>query len=207
MRYVALLRGINVGGNSIMRMADLRACVAGIGHANVRTYIASGNVLFDSPERGAARLDAPLERAIEQAFGHPARVVVRSGREIEAIAAAIPARWLGDDGLRVTVAYLLRDADGRTIARELTPRDGIDEVVGAPGALIWAIRRDALTRTGLRLVGTTAYKQMTLRNANTALALARLVRHPSQTEDEARRSAGRRGAGAPSRSARRLRPP
>lgn len=175
MRHVALLRGINVGGNAIIKMADLKACVSELGHANIRTYIASGNVLFDSPERSGAKLDAALERAIEQAFGLSVRVVVRSRREIETIAQRVPANWVRDDGLRVTVAYLLRGADARAIAKGLKPKDGIDELVVAPGALIWAIRRDALTRTGLRLVGTPVYKQMTLRNANTALKLAELA--------------------------------
>jgi uncharacterized protein (DUF1697 family) len=100
---------------------------------------------------------------------------VRSRAEIERIAAHIPAEWITDADLRVTVAYLLRSANARTIARELTPKDGIDELVIAPGALIWAIRRDALTRTGLKLVGTPVYKQMTLRNVTTALKLAELV--------------------------------
>jgi uncharacterized protein (DUF1697 family) len=76
----------------------------------------------------------------------------------------------------VTIAFLLREADGRTIARGLKPKDGIDELVTAPGALVWAIKRDAITRTGLKLVGTPAYKQMTLRNLNTTLKLAELVR-------------------------------
>lgn len=175
MRYVALLRAINVGGNAIIKMADLRACVEELGHGAVRTYIASGNILFESPERSAAKLDATLERALEQTFGLAVPVVVRSRGEIEKIAAHIPAKWIGDGELRVTVAYLLRGANARTIARGLTPKDGIDELVTAPGALIWAIRRDALTRTGLKLVGTPVYKQMTLRNVTTALKLAQLV--------------------------------
>ena len=175
MRYVALLRGINVGGNAVIKMAEPKECVAELGHANVRTYIASGNVLFDSPERSGARLEDAFERAIEQAFGHSVRVVIRNRSEVERIAAHIPPEWIADPDLRVSVAYLLRDADPRAIAKGLKPKPGVDELVTAPGALIWAIRRDALTRTGLRLIGTPAYKQMTIRNARTALKLAALV--------------------------------
>lgn len=175
MRYVALLRAVNVGGNSLIKMADLKACVAELGHADVRTYIASGNVLFDSRERSGAKLEAALEHAIERTFGLTVPVVVRSRTEIEKIAAHVPAGWLGDGDLRVTVAYLLRGADARTIAKGLKPKDGIDQLVVAPGALIWAIRRDALTRTGLKVVGTPVYKQMTLRNVTTALKLAELA--------------------------------
>jgi len=170
------LRGINVGGKSLIKMAALKECVEAIGHGDVRTYIASGNVLFESKERSGPKLDAQLERAIEKAFGLPVRVVVLSGAEVQRIVDRIPKAWLGAADLRVTIAFLLREADGRTIARGLKPKDGIDELVTAPGALVWAIKRDAITRTGLKLVGTPAYKQMTLRNLNTTLKLAELVR-------------------------------
>jgi uncharacterized protein (DUF1697 family) len=175
-RYVALLRGINVGGNTLMKMDALRECVAALGHDGVRTYIASGNVLFESRERDVAKLDADLEQAIERRFRLPVRVVVRSRAEIEKVVARIPQAWIGADDLRVTVAFLLRGADARSLAAGLAPRPGVDELVAAPGALVWAIRRDALTRSGLRLVGTAPYKQMTLRNLNTTLKLADLLR-------------------------------
>jgi uncharacterized protein (DUF1697 family) len=179
LRYVALLRGINVGGKTLIKMDALRECVAALGHVDVRTYIASGNVLFESSERSGAQLDARLEHAIEQRFGLPVRVVVRSAREIQRIADGVPEAWIGDADLRVTVAFLLRGNDARAVARRLTPREGIDELVTAPGALIWATRRAALTRTGLKIIGTPAYKDMTLRNLNTTLKLAELVRPPA----------------------------
>jgi uncharacterized protein (DUF1697 family) len=176
MRYVALLRGVNVGGNAIIRMAELRACAESLGLEGVRTHIASGNLLFRSAERRASRLDAELERVIEDSFGIRVPVVVRSSGEISRIASRLPAPWIGASHLRVTVAFLLRRANARSIAAGLKPRDGIDELTTAPGALIWATRRDALTRTGLRLVGTDAYRSMTLRNVTTALRLAELLR-------------------------------
>jgi uncharacterized protein (DUF1697 family) len=176
MKYVALLRGINVGGNSIIKMAELKECVEALGHDAVRTYIASGNVLFEAGERSGAKLDAQLERAIEKRFALPVRVVVRSRSEIEKIAAHVPEEWIGADALRVTVAFLLRGTDARKVAAGLSPKDGIDELVSAPGAVMWATRRDAITRSGLRLIGTPVYKQMTLRNLNTTLKLAELLR-------------------------------
>jgi uncharacterized protein (DUF1697 family) len=175
-RYVALLRGINVGGKSIIKMAALKECVEVLGHDDVRTYIASGNVLFESRERSGAKLDAAFERAIEKTFGLPVRVVVRSGAEIQRIVDHVPRAWVGAADLRVMVAFLLRGAEARAIARGLSPKDGIDELVVAPGALLLATQREAVTRTGLKLIGTPAYKQMTLRNLNTTLKLAELVR-------------------------------
>jgi uncharacterized protein (DUF1697 family) len=173
--YVALLRGINVGGNSLIRMAELRDCVEALGHDDVRTYIASGNVLFRSGERSAAKLDAQLERAIEARFGLPVRVVVRSASELARIVECLPERWRSSPELRVSAWFLLRGTNARALASRLTPKQGIDEVVTAPGALLWAVRRDALTRSGIRLIGTPDYKLITSRNLNTTLKLAELL--------------------------------
>lgn len=175
MRYVALLRGINVGGTSLIRMAELRDCISGLGHEEVATYIASGNVLFRTAERDARRLESQLEQAIEDRFGLQVRTVVRSAAEVKRIVARIPTHWLDDAELRVTVAFVLREGNASTIARGLRPKHGIDELVVAPGALLIATRRDSITRTGIRLVGTPAYKLLTARNLNTTLKLAALL--------------------------------
>ena len=83
--HVALLRGINVGGNNKVAMAGLRDVVASLGHADVSTYIQSGNVLFTAHNGGAqdaTALAADLERAITEAFGLKLRVVVLSRAEL-----------------------------------------------------------------------------------------------------------------------------
>jgi uncharacterized protein (DUF1697 family) len=176
MRYVALLRGINVGGKSLVRMADLKECVEKLGHDDVSTFIASGNVLFDSPERNAAKLESVLEPALDKRFGLPISVVVRSRAELGRIVDAIPSSWIGDESIRVNVAFLRRKLDGRKLARELEPTEGVDELVATKAALIWSTRRDALTRSGMRkLIGGTAYKDLTVRNLNTTLKLQELL--------------------------------
>jgi uncharacterized protein (DUF1697 family) len=92
--HVALLRGINVGGNNKVPMADLRDVVTSLGHTGVSTYIQSGNVLFTAHE-GAAPADAlaaDLERAIEQAFGLRLRVIVLSRAELAQVISDNPYR-------------------------------------------------------------------------------------------------------------------
>ena len=93
--HVALLRGINVGGNNKVPMADLREVVASLGHTGVSTYIQSGNVLFTT-EAGAAADDsalaAGLEKAIEEAFGLQLRVVVLSRAELAQVISDNPYR-------------------------------------------------------------------------------------------------------------------
>ena len=74
---VALLRGINVGGNNIIPMADLRACMTDLGAEQVATYIQSGNVLFDGSGRTAAAWTSTIEQALSARFGYSASVVIR----------------------------------------------------------------------------------------------------------------------------------
>jgi len=76
--HIALLRGINVGGRNKVAMADLRAVVAGLGHADVVTYIQSGNVVFTSGESDAEALATALEEAIAGSLGVKPAVVVLS---------------------------------------------------------------------------------------------------------------------------------
>src|SRR3546814_7785268 len=88
-RYVALLRGINVGGRNKVPMADLRAALEDDGLQSVRTYIQSGNVLFESDEPQAS-LEDRIEAALEGRFGFPILVVVRSHRQLRAVVQKAP---------------------------------------------------------------------------------------------------------------------
>ena len=82
MKHIALLRGINVGGNRIIKMADLRAMFVAAGARDVETYIQSGNVVFSHPRPTAAR----FEKAIAAATGFDVQVVLRTAAECAALA-------------------------------------------------------------------------------------------------------------------------
>ncbi|HEY6075407.1 MAG TPA: DUF1697 domain-containing protein, partial [Gaiella sp.] len=101
MRVVALLRGINIGPNKRIAMADLRAIVGSLGHTDVETYLQSGNVVF-TPRRRAKDLAASLSNAIREATGHDVPVVVRTGAELAGVVEANP--YTVDDPTRVVVA-------------------------------------------------------------------------------------------------------
>ena len=107
---VALLRGINVGGARKVEMARLRTAVEATGATDVRTYIASGNVILrdDRPE---TELTAALESAIEDEFGFDVPVLIRSGEDVRRIAAAIPAEWVTDKTMRTDAWFLWPDVD------------------------------------------------------------------------------------------------
>lgn len=177
MRYLALLRGINVGGNAIIKMADLRAWVETVGVSDVTTYIASGNVLFESEEHGSAELESAIEQAIEEHLQLPVMVIVLDRDAFGRIASAIPAHWVGNPDLRANVAFVRRGTEAAEIARGLDPDPAIDEVKAVPGAMLWATNRSALNRSVMRtVIGGTAYRQLTVRSVSTTLRLNELLR-------------------------------
>jgi uncharacterized protein (DUF1697 family) len=175
-RYVALLRGINVGGRTLVKMADLKACFEQLGFEDVSTYIASGNVLFESDEDDAAGLATTIEDAIEQRFELPVKVVVLDRASYARIVKAIPKPWIGDGSLRANVAFVRRGTDAREVVRDLEPDPAVEEVKAIKGAVLWATRRDALNRSVMRkLIAGAAYKELTVRNLNTTLKLHELL--------------------------------
>jgi uncharacterized protein (DUF1697 family) len=175
-RYLALLRGINVGGKTLIKMADLKTCIEALGFDDVSTYIASGNVLFESGERNAAKLETKIERAIEKRFRLPVKVVILDRAAYARIVRAIPKSWLGDESLRANVAFVRRDIDAKQVVRKLQPDAAIEEVKAIAGAILWATKRDALNRSVMRkLIGGAAYKELTVRNLNTTLKLQELL--------------------------------
>ncbi|WP_328366861.1 DUF1697 domain-containing protein [Micromonospora zamorensis] len=104
-RYVALLRGVNVG-TTRLAMADLRRIVTDLGHEDVKTYLQSGNVAFDSNVRDAEKLAAGIERALADELALTVPVLVRSGRELAAVAGGNPYADREDDPTRLLVAFL-----------------------------------------------------------------------------------------------------
>jgi uncharacterized protein (DUF1697 family) len=102
---VALLRGINVGRARQVDMPRLRKMLGARGHGNVRTHLRSGNVVLDSP-LGEAELAADLSAAIEEEFGFPVPVVVRTGAELRAVLTGDPFATVATDPARYLVTFL-----------------------------------------------------------------------------------------------------
>src|SRR5215216_4296465 len=108
MKYIAFLRAINVGGNAIIKMADLKQMFESVGLENVQTYIQSGNVIFESAE-DAASLEKLLERQLENAARYPIRLFVRTMQAVQSIARNAPFTAKEDEA--VYVAFLDQKLD------------------------------------------------------------------------------------------------
>jgi len=162
-RYVALLRAVNVGGTGKLPMAELRTMCESLGFTEVRTYIASGNVVFDSKLAEAA-VKTRLERCLEQYAGKPVGVAVRTGAELAQVLAANPFKSAAANR---TVAIFL---DAPPPADALAHASGQRTEEMALGAReIYVLYNDGMADTKLKIP---AAKTGTARNMNT---LAKLV--------------------------------
>lgn len=178
MRYIALLRGINVGGNSKVPMPELKRCFEALGFGEVKTYINSGNVIFDAPEQDRQTLIERCEEAIEKSFGFRVVCAVISAEELADSVAHAPDWWGLSDGNRHNAIFVIPPATTDIIMSEVGKAKPEYEKVAAYGSVIfWTAPLETFSRTRYsKIVGTKAYQSITIRNSNTARKLAVLAK-------------------------------
>ena len=176
-RYVALLRGINVGGRNKVPMADLREAFESAGYGDVGTYIQSGNVVFSASTSQAA-LEGALEPMLEARFGVPLVVVVRSLRQLRDVVTKAPDGFGAQpDTYHSDVIFLKPPLTSAQAMRVVTPRDGVDQAWPGNGVLYFARLSSRRTESRLsRIMGTPEYQQMTIRNWATTTKVLGLPR-------------------------------
>jgi uncharacterized protein (DUF1697 family) len=181
MTYVAFLRGVNVGGNSIVSMAAIREALIALGLSDVRTYINSGNVIFSTRATDDQQLAARIEKALEQHTGMAIKVLVIDHKTLKKMVDAIPRNWVDDKTMRTYVLLLWKELDDRTILDRLPIKPGVDELKYTPGAVVWRVDRENVGRSQMnRIVGTPLYKKVTIRSANTIRKLNELTATPTR---------------------------
>jgi len=174
--YVAFLRGVNVGGNSIVSMAAIREALVGAGMENVRTYINSGNVIFSTQASAIPRLTARIEKALHQHTGMEIKVLLMDHSTMRKLVDSIPHNWVDDKTMRTYVLLLWKELDDRKILESLPTNPDVDELKYTPGAVIWRVDRVNVSKSRMnRTVGTPLYKKITIRSANTMRKLDGLV--------------------------------
>jgi uncharacterized protein (DUF1697 family) len=175
MVYVALLRGINVGGNNIVGMKKLKAAFESLGFKNVVTYINSGNIIFESLPESHEKIALDAANAIKSDFNLDIKVLVRDFRNIEIICKELPDGWVKNDIMRTDVMFLWEKYDNRGVL-DLLQINSVDRVRYTPGAVLWNVEGKDYGRSGLsKLVGTDLYRNMTIRNVNTVREIHRIM--------------------------------
>ena len=180
-RYLILLRGINVGGRNKLPMAALRELLESHGHTKVSTYIASGNVILSSG-RSAATISRELEDALPKAFKLDSEliaVLVLTRAQLRAVVRDRPKGFGDKPDTFNSDAIFLMGIDAATAMKVFQPRPGVDAVW--PGKGVIYSQRVSAHRTKSRLgkiVGTQAYKSMTIRSWATTMALLERMEAP-----------------------------
>jgi uncharacterized protein (DUF1697 family) len=176
MKYVALIRAINVGGRNLMRMSDVRACLEAREFQRVSTYIQSGNILFESNVSNVTALTTALERAFSETFDHSAGVFVRSQRQMQKIVVDAPKEWKKGATLRRNVAFLRKPLTAGKAVAAIELKPGVDSVKAGEGVVYMTTVMTRITQSAFpKLVGKPIYRDMTIRNYSTCQKILALM--------------------------------
>ena len=134
--YVALLRGINVGGKNLIKMTELKLCLEDAGFKDVHTYIQSGNVLFRAAGSEQVRLTKQIEDALSKTFNYQSRVVVRSLKQMKDIVTHAPKGFGSDPATyRYDVIFLKEPLTAAEAMKNVAMKEGVDQAFAGKGVL------------------------------------------------------------------------
>jgi len=174
-RYIAFLRGVNVGGNKLVPMARLRALLLAMGFSGVATLLQRGNAVFSAKQQSAAKLGQQIEKAIEREFGFSVGVVMRTSAQLRAVLDANPLQVPADAGSRCLITFLSGPPD-TSVLHALDPSAFIPDEFRHAGQEIYAHFPNGIGTSklaaalGSARLGVTA----TARNLNTVTKLLAL---------------------------------
>ena len=171
--FVALLRGINVGGRNLIKMPALKACFEANGFEDVATYIQSGNVLFASPETRTAARTQQIETMLAETFGYQATVVVRNHKQMRAVVEHAP-KGFGTEltRYRYDVIFLKEPLTAKAAMKSVPTKPGVDESHAGTGVLYFSRLIAKATQSRLnKIISSPIYPSVTIRNWNTTTKL------------------------------------
>jgi uncharacterized protein (DUF1697 family) len=176
-QYLVLLRGINVGGKNIIKMADLKAGFEAMGFSNVVTYIQSGNVLFQSNEKDKTLLTTTIEKGLSKRFNFEAKVVPISQQELAGIIRNAPDGFGSEeDKFRYDVIFLKEPLTPKEAMKSVSVREGVDTAHAGRQALYFSRLISRASQSHLtKIIGLPVYQNMTIRNWNTTTKLLALM--------------------------------
>ncbi len=176
MKFIALLRGINVGGNNKVSMAELKICFEELGFQGVKTYINSGNVIFDSEATDKVVLVKICEESVRKHFGFSVICSIISAKELKQALLTAPSWWDGDKESKHNAIFVIEPLRPEDIMKEIGEAKPEYESVATSGQIIfWSAPIKTFSRTRYsKIVGAEVYKSVTIRNANTAKKLVEL---------------------------------
>ena len=176
MKFLALLRGINVGGKNIISKEELHQLFTDLGLENVRTYIQSGNILFRSGKKSSKKLAKNIEKELSARFSYTARAVVLSYEQYKSAVESAPENWGRNNQYNHNALFLLGDSTPEKLSAELPlQKPGIETIALGKHVIFWSVSKESLTKTSyMKLAKLQIYQDVTIRNHNTVFKLLRL---------------------------------
>ncbi|MBI3889087.1 DUF1697 domain-containing protein [Candidatus Saccharibacteria bacterium] len=179
MKYIALLRGINVGGNNKVAMSDLRICFEGLGLRDVSTFINSGNVLFSTDQRNESELVSLCEKAIEEQFGFAVVVMVISAEDLTQAVDDAPSWWASGDPkkLRSDALFVIPPTKPSEVLAEIQKKSSAVDKLEIRGQVIfWTLVMEDYNKSVVpKIIGTSIYRRVTMRSSTTTKKLYTLA--------------------------------
>jgi uncharacterized protein (DUF1697 family) len=175
-KYIALFRGINVGGNKKVEMKRLKQVFESLGYTNISTYLNSGNVLFESQKKKSI-IYKKIDEYLKKEFRFDIPTLIKTKQEMEIIAETIPKEWQNDSTQKTDVGYLFDEIDSEKIIEELPIKKEYIDIRYIKGAIFWNVARKNYHKSRInKIISHRLYQQMTIRNVNTARFLARFTK-------------------------------
>ena len=177
MRYIALLRGVNVCGNNKIPMNGLKTCFEKAGFLNVVTYINSGNVIFDSEEESIIKLVRKCEEIIEKDFELSIRVALIDATTLKEVLANAPKWWGEDPDAKHNAIFIIPPTTAKEVIEDVGDiKPEYEQLYAYKEVIFWSASIKTFSRTRWsKVVGTRSYQNVTIRNANTTKKLLERV--------------------------------
>lgn len=176
-RYIALLRGINVGGKNKIKMTDLKACFESLDFEEVLTYIQSGNILFTAQTESVSVLTLKIERALSKRFKYQALVIVLTSKQLTKAIKQAPKNFgKSSDLYRYDVLFLKKPLKPKTLALKIKTKEGVDTIYAGEEAIYFSRLISKATQSQLaKIIQLPEYKLLSIRNWNTTSKLFELL--------------------------------
>lgn len=176
-KYVAFLRGINVGGHKLIKMADLARIFSSLKLQNVRTYIVSGNVIFETVDTDQEVLAKRIENGLHKALGYEVAVILRTVSELEALVKLDPFKPVKADGeIKKYVTFLSEKHQSKLKVPALSPKKDW-EIIHLNPREVFIVAFPVKGRYGesMSLIEKEFGKSVTTRNWNTVIKILALA--------------------------------
>jgi uncharacterized protein (DUF1697 family) len=176
--YLALLRGINVGGNGIVKMDGLKTLFEGLGFTGVKTYIQSGNVLFDAEEQAQIMLGKKIEARLLREFSIETKTALLSLSELSEVVDNKPDNFgCDDENYKYDVIFTIAPVTASGIQKELKLKEGVDAMsVGEKVVYIARLKKELTKSRFSKIARTAVYPYITIRNWNTVKKLYAMMK-------------------------------